>query len=42
MTFTLRSGRMGMGHPGKEEGNDLLGRASSMCRDPEVRKGMAY
>lgn len=27
---------------GHQEEIDLLGRASSMCRDPEVRKGMAY
>lgn len=38
---TLRSGRMGMGHLGKE-GSEALGRVNSMCKDPEVREGMAY
>lgn len=37
---TLRPGRMGVGHS-REEGNAVFGRVSSMCQDPEVRKGMA-
>ena len=38
----LRSGRMGMGHAGKGEGRDALGRVDSMYEDPEVRRGKGY
>ena len=37
---TLRPGRVGVGHAGKE-GSGVFGRVSSMCQDPEVREGMA-
>lgn len=42
MRSVLKSGGMCTGHPGKREGRDGVGRVDSMCRDPEVKRGVVY